>query len=798
MTARARPVSARGAGTDLAADTALLVVALAAGLGAARLTRAPFTAHVLLPIAACVVTGHVVVSLVRYLRMPDPVPSVTGVVAVALTAVWTLLPSATRAGLPTVTTWRTLISTFSDAGTVIRSQPTPVPATSGVVLCLAAGAGLAAVFARTLWSWQEIRPAGSRRPLVALFPTFGLFCYTALLSSDVDRIAGVTLYLATALVFVAVADRPDVVRLRRAWRSGASAALAMAAVAVIVPVAVSPGLSGLHLDAIPFGRGDGTGGGGGSGPGGAGDVAGVGALNLIDNMRAVLTARSDLEMFTATSPTPTYWQVATLSRFNGDAWLPDPATKAAARLAPQLSPLTLPVLPEPAPTHTFTVHVSIFDLRSTLLPVPPETVSVGDANAVQVEPGIGVVQPFANPADLTYDASARVPTALGTTPAPTVAALDASLPADDLAPYLALPSSIPAAVVRLAHQIVAHATSPSAEATALVRFFTADRRFRYTLDPPASGNADPLSSFLFTTRAGFCQQFAGAYAVLARIDGLPTRLAVGFTTGSAGKHDTYTITGADAHSWPQVYLGPGAGWVSYEPTPATTDEVLGAGVFDGTPSTQPPTHPGAITTSTLSDKRLGQGARSATPGTGLVSGARRPPSTAAAPASVGLVLLVALGAIAVITAVAVAGPWLWRRRRPRLRHRRFARSKGPGPEILARWEQASTVLARTGLGRRQSETLEEHATRLVTGTGRPTPSVASAYISQAEVADGSGVEAARALDAYRALAALAARVSYAPDPCTADDVAEARRLSDALRQALRHGAPMAGRTAGRP
>ena len=95
-------------------------------------------------------------------------------------------------------------------------------------------------------------------------------------------------------------------------------------------------------------------------------------------------------------------------------------------------------------------------------------------------------------------------------------ALDASAPAADLAPYLALPPTIAPSVVALAHQIVARAKGPAAEANALVRYFTVGKRFRYTLSPPPLG-ADALSSFLFTTRAGFCQQFAGAYAVLARI-----------------------------------------------------------------------------------------------------------------------------------------------------------------------------------------------------------------------------------------------------------------------------------------
>ncbi len=780
---------------DVLPDATLLLVALAAGLGAARLARTPGTAHVLLPIAACIIAGHVVVSLARHLRIPDPLPSVTGVLAVALAAVWTLLPSATRAGLPTPTTVRVLLRLFSDAGTVIRSHPTPVPATTGVVLCLAAGAGLAAVFARTLWSWQELRPPGSRRPLVALFPTFGLFCYTALLSSDIDRVTGTAAYLATALVFLAVADRPALARRRPSWRSGTSAALVMAAVAVAVPVAAAPGLSGLRLDAIPFSHG-GTGGPSGSGRDGIdGDVAGVGALNLIDDMRAVLISRSDLTMFTATSRTPTYWMVATLATYVGDTWIPDAATKAAADDAPQLAPTAPPDLSEPPSRRTFTVHVTIADLRSNLLPVPPATVSVGDANSVQVEPGIGVVQPFANPANLTYSATARLPTALGTTPASSIAALDASVPPDDLLPFLALPSSIPASVVQLAHQIVARARGPAAEATALVRFFTQGRRFRYTLTPPTV-RGDALSSFLFTTRAGFCQQFAGAYAVLARIDGLPTRLAVGFTTGSTQSRNTYTVTGADAHSWPQVYLGPAAGWVSFEPTPPSSNEALGAGVVNGAPTTLPPSGPPPLTTSTLSERQLGQGARPAAGANGLGSNARPAPTTTAPHPSWGPIILLALVTVAVIVAGAVAGPGIWRRRRPRLRRRRFARTSPPGTEILARWEQAASVLARTGLGRRESETLDEHATRLVTQTRRATATT-SAFVPRPERSPDPDLNTARALEAYRSLAVLAARASYVPDPCSEADVAEARRLSDELRAALRRGAPVGSGTGSR-
>ena len=127
----------------------------------------------------------------------------------------------------------------------------------------------------------------------------------------------------------------------------------MGALAVVVPLAASPALGSLHLDAIPFSHGSGTGPGTATGSGGTGDAAGVGALNLIDNMRAVLTSQSGLTMFTATTHTPTYWQVATLSHFTGVSWLPDPATQAAADNTQQFIeelPITPVVPPSPAPS----------------------------------------------------------------------------------------------------------------------------------------------------------------------------------------------------------------------------------------------------------------------------------------------------------------------------------------------------------------------------------------------------------------------------------------------------------------
>ena len=55
--------------------------------------------------------------------------------------------------------------------------------------------------------------------------------------------------------------------------------------------------------------------------------------------------------------------------------------------------------------------------------------------------------------------------------------------------------------------------------------------------------------------------------MLARLLGIPSRVAIGYTGGSAGPHGVWQVTTADAHAWPELYF-PGEGWLRFEPTPA--------------------------------------------------------------------------------------------------------------------------------------------------------------------------------------------------------------------------------------
>ena len=98
-----------------------------------------------------------------------------------------------------------------------------------------------------------------------------------------------------------------------------------------------------------------------------------------------------------------------------------------------------------------------------------------------------------------------------------------------------------------------------------------DRGFRYD-ERPAPGPPDvpPLEHFLFEGKAGYCQHFSGAMALLLRLGGVPARVATGFSPGGFRRRQgEWVVRDRDAHSWVEVWFD-GIGWVTFDPTPSAT------------------------------------------------------------------------------------------------------------------------------------------------------------------------------------------------------------------------------------
>lgn len=140
--------------------------------------------------------------------------------------------------------------------------------------------------------------------------------------------------------------------------------------------------------------------------------------------------------------------------------------------------------------------------------------------------------------------------------------------------YLALPDDVPDRVRALALDLTATEATPFDRAHAIEEHL---RTYEYTLDLPAPPlDRDIADYFLFDLQKGYCDYYATTMVVLARAAGLPARLAVGYVAGTYDdESETYTVTAAEAHSWPEVYFA-GYGWIPFEPTagrPALEREV---------------------------------------------------------------------------------------------------------------------------------------------------------------------------------------------------------------------------------
>jgi transglutaminase-like putative cysteine protease len=144
--------------------------------------------------------------------------------------------------------------------------------------------------------------------------------------------------------------------------------------------------------------------------------------------------------------------------------------------------------------------------------------------------------------------------------------------------YLKLPETLDPRIDALANAIVvnAHARNRYDEAKAIEEHL--QHEYGYSLQMRAGG-PDPLADFLFRVKAGHCEYFSTAMAVMLRSRGIAARVVNGFLPGEYNDAaDAYTVRQSDAHSWVEVYFPESQSWVTFDPTPsAGRTEPINAG-----------------------------------------------------------------------------------------------------------------------------------------------------------------------------------------------------------------------------
>jgi transglutaminase-like putative cysteine protease len=258
----------------------------------------------------------------------------------------------------------------------------------------------------------------------------------------------------------------------------------------------------------------------------------------------------NIDLFTVSTDTPRYLGLTSLAVFDGRRW--------SAR-AEDVVPADGPLADAPAGSETVVQNISIGQLAGPLAPAastPSSVVSQGGrsllwanmAEALFVDGGLKpgfTYQVMSADIDPSPD-DLRQATVTGADPV-----------------YYTLPDSLPNEVRALAQQVTAQATTPYDQARALQDWFRAN--FMYSLAVQRGHGNDAMINFLLI-RKGYCEQFAGTFAAMARSLGLPTRVVVGFTPGQLRADGLYHVEGRHAHAWDQVWFD-GYGWVLFDPTP---------------------------------------------------------------------------------------------------------------------------------------------------------------------------------------------------------------------------------------
>jgi transglutaminase-like putative cysteine protease len=120
---------------------------------------------------------------------------------------------------------------------------------------------------------------------------------------------------------------------------------------------------------------------------------------------------------------------------------------------------------------------------------------------------------------------------------------------------------------RQAREVVEGAETPYVAVASLEAWFRSQGGFVYEEQPPPYGSDPPLVTFVLDHKAGYCQQYAGAMAVMLRLLGIPARVAAGFTSGEYDeRREEWVVTDHNAHQWVEVWF-PEYGWLPFDPTP---------------------------------------------------------------------------------------------------------------------------------------------------------------------------------------------------------------------------------------
>ncbi|HEX6420716.1 MAG TPA: DUF3488 and transglutaminase-like domain-containing protein [Acidimicrobiales bacterium] len=527
-----------------ASEAALALVTLTAIFGMHRLfdDGAYFG-----PLAQQAIVAHVAVAVLRRLGVRLVPAALATATAAVLLVTWSRFPGTAWWLLPTGDTVTQLGDDLTAAWRLFGDVRAPAPVANGFLAASAMAIWLLVFLA----DWAAFRVAAT---FEALLPATTLFVFAAALGGPGTSVVGSCLFAGSALLFVLLHRTANQERSSR-WAGGQRAqgrwslvttGATLAALTVVAAAVTGPRLPGAEADPVVAWR-DLT-----------DDEPTRVVLTPMVSLQTKLVEQPDVEVFTVRSERSSYWRLTSLDQFDGEIWRSSYSTSDADGPLPR-------AIDSAVASETVTQQITIEALGSVWLPAAYEPVAVdtGD-NPTDYDAAsstLMVDREVTTSDGYTYTVTSQMPA----WSADELRSASDEVPGDIRDTYLQLPDDFPRAARTLGQGLTAEAPTAYDKALAIQDHL---RGFEYDQNIGPGHSDDALVDFLFRTRRGYCEQFAAAFAALARSAGLPARVAVGFTPGVQDRHDPtlFRVRGTHAHAWPEVYLGE-YGWVPFEPTP---------------------------------------------------------------------------------------------------------------------------------------------------------------------------------------------------------------------------------------
>ncbi|SEQ20069.1 DUF3488 and transglutaminase-like domain-containing protein [Arthrobacter sp. OV608] len=511
------------------------------------------------PVLTTVLVVSLTLAVLRSVRAQPLLVTAGGFLSLAAILTLTFFRSSSFAGiLPTGASLSELDRLIRRASETVLSETAPVAPNVGIVMVICVVLGLAVILVDAL-AVPLGMPAATGVGLLAILvvpamikpQSVGFWAFAAV-------VAGYLMILACSQWYVPDARTPaDSARspgqVRRAVLTGAVAVAAT----LVLPLAI-PG-----FDQGTFPQG--------SRINPWGQSTGLNPMITLGNSLRT-PAGSGRITYATNSPAPLYLRSVTVDNFDGDSWGPDDRNASRRPLGNQIDPgYAVPDMQQ------LVTAIDAGTFTSPYLPVPyaPESVRGLEGRWTW------------DPATLSIkgtDTTSRRQEYLVTSTVPKVTAgllARSSAPVQGIADdFTRIPGNIPDIVRRTADTVAGSDSTPYDKAMAIQKYLRS-AEFTYSLQSPVQGGYDGnglsvLADFL-NQKSGYCIHYASAMAVMARLEGIPSRIAVGYAPGrltgatvsvaGQGALPEYEVDARDAHAWPELYFQ-GLGWVPFEPTPS--------------------------------------------------------------------------------------------------------------------------------------------------------------------------------------------------------------------------------------